>query len=362
MGAVIIVAGHNEDYSLQSNIDASANRAYRIFRGAGFTKDQIRYLASSSQDPDGDGVSEVAAPSTTANIESAIENWAKTRVDADKPLFLYMMDHGLVENFCADGCGGGGTTGSATLSDMLSTLENETNVHEVNVIIEACHSGSFIDRLNVVDSLSKAGRVIITSTDRDHNAYASAQGAYFSDAFFTCIASSKDLKTCFNQAKNAVTVTPNGQAPWLDDNGDGVSNAGDGSIAQARYVAKFFGASPPAITTAAVTVAGTSGTLTARVQAGSAKIDTVWAAIFAPSFQAPSTTTLDLGAPVVKLDPDPNTPGAYVASYPNGFTEAGQYRVVFYARDKSDDYAAPRLVLPGTISRPFATFLPMVRK
>ena len=38
----IIVAGHNEDYTLQTNIDNSANRAYRIFRGAGFTKDQIR--------------------------------------------------------------------------------------------------------------------------------------------------------------------------------------------------------------------------------------------------------------------------------------------------------------------------------
>ena len=78
-GAVIIVAGHNEDYSLQSNIDNSANRAYRIFRGAGFTKDQIRYLASSPQDPDGDGASEMTAPSTTANIQDAIEIWAATR-------------------------------------------------------------------------------------------------------------------------------------------------------------------------------------------------------------------------------------------------------------------------------------------
>ena len=124
LGAVIIVAGHNEDYSLQTNIDNSANRAYRIFRGAGFTEDQIRYLASSSQDPDGDGVSEVAAPSTTANIQDAIETWAATRVDANKPLYLYMMDHGLIENFCADGCAGSGATGSRTLGDMLTSLES----------------------------------------------------------------------------------------------------------------------------------------------------------------------------------------------------------------------------------------------
>ena len=349
LGAVIIVAGHNEDYSLQTNIDNSANRAYRIFRGAGFTEDQIRYLASSSQDPDGDGVSEVTAPSTTANIQYAIETWAASRVDADKPLYLYMMDHGLIENFCADGCTGG-VTASNTLDGMLTNLENASGVAEVNVVIEACHSGSFVDYLQgpgLHDSLSKAGRVIITSTDRDHNAYASASGAYFSDAFFTCIASSKDLKTCFNQARSAVTVSPNGQSPWMDDNGDHQYNASDGSVAQTRYVAKFFGASPPQITSAGVTIGGTNGTLTAQVQEGNAKLDTVWAAVYAPSFQEPSGTTLNLGVPVVQLSADPTVSGKYTTTYPNGFTEPGQYQVVFYARDKSDDYAAPRLVIPG---------------
>jgi hypothetical protein len=361
LGAVIIVAGHNEDYSLQSNIDNSANRAYRIFRGAGFTEDQIRYLASSSQDPDGDGVSEVAAPSTTANIQAAIETWAATRVDADKPLYVYMMDHGLIENFCTDGCATGSTE-STSLDQMLTTLENATGVDEVNVVIEACHSGSFVDYTqgpSIHDSLSKAGRVIITSTDRDHNAYASASGAYFSDAFFTCIASSKDLKTCFNLARAAVTVSPNGQSPWLDDNGDHLYNGADGSVAQTRYVAKFFGASPPQISSANVEVNGSNGTLTAQVQEGSAKIDTVWAAIYAPSFQEPSGTTLNLGVPVVQLQADPIVSGKYTTTYPNGFTEQGQYQVVFYARDKSDDYATPKSVIPGApLSE--TVFLPVV--
>ena len=42
----------------------------------------------------------------------------------------------------------------------------------------------------------------------------------------------------------------------MDDNGDGLYNGNDGSVAQTRYVAKFFGASPPAITNASVTVNG----------------------------------------------------------------------------------------------------------
>jgi hypothetical protein len=364
LGAVIIVAGHNEDFSYQTNIDNSANRAYRIFRGAGFSEDQIRYLSSSSQDPDGDGQSEVAGSTTTADIQAAIDTWAATRVDANKPLYLYMMDHGLIENFCGAGCDPSGATGSVALGQWLNTLETATGVDEVNVIIEACHSGSFIDWSSPnhanYDSLSKSGRVIITSTDRDHNAYASTQGAYFSDAFFTCIATSKDLKTCFVQARNAVTVNPNGQSPWMDDNGDAQFNASDGSVAQGRYVAKFFGASGPAITSATVTVNGTSGVLSANVRQGSAVIETVWAAIYAPSFQPPAGTTLELGVPVKKLEPVPNMPGQYTSTYPNGFTEVGQYRVVFYARDKADGYAIPTLVVPGAPSK--KVFLPLIRR
>ena len=307
-------------------------------------------------------MSEVSAPATTANIQSAIETWAVSRVNEDKPLYLYMMDHGEIENFCTDGCLGVGATGSKPLDDMLDRLEAASGVREVNVVIEACHSGSFIDNEqgpSFHDSLSKSGRVIITSTDRVHNAYASASGAYFSDAFFTCIASSKDLKTCFNQARAAVTVSPSGQSPWMDDNGDHQYNASDGSVAVTRYVAKFFGASPPQIASADVALVGADGTLTAQVQEGSAKIDQVWAAVYAPSFEEPSGTTLKLGVPVVQLAADPNVSGKYTTTYPNGFSEQGEYRVVFYARDKSDDYATPRLVIPGAVPTE-KVYLPLV--
>ena len=35
-------------------------------------------------------------------------------------------------------------------------------------------------------------------------------------------------------------IGPTGQSPWMDDNGDALYNAGDGSIAQTRYVAWYF--------------------------------------------------------------------------------------------------------------------------
>jgi len=185
--------------------------------------------------------------------------------------------------------------------------------------------------------------VVISSTGRTNNAYASATGGYFTDAFFSCIASSGSLKACYDQAKSAVALTLVNQTPWLDDNGDGLSTGADGSLAANRYVASFFGAAPPQITAATVQIAGADGTLEATVQAGGALMDVVWAVVYAPSFQEPAYTTLNLGAPSLRLDPVSGSPGLYRALYPNGFTEQGSYRVVVYAQDKAGVQAQPRL-------------------
>jgi hypothetical protein len=345
-GAVIIVAGHNGTYSLQTNIYNAANNAYQVFQGAGFSDDDIYYLAPAAQDPDGDGNSEVDATATSANLQTAV-NWASGRLDSGDPLYLYMIDHGIIEAFCTDGCASSGRTTSQNLDAWLNTLEASTDAN-VNVIIEACQSGSFIDRIgDVAASISKVGRVVIASTGRTNNAYASAQGAYFSDAFFSCIVESNSLKTCYDQANTAVETTGVNQTPWLDDNGDGLSNPVDGTIAQNRYVASSFGSFRPEIGDVSVIVAGGSGTLSATVERGAEDIDLVWAAVYPPSFQEPTTTTLNLGVPVVLLQADPEQDTLYTVSYPNGFTEEGTYRVVFYTQDQAGIHAQPKLEMVG---------------
>ncbi len=347
LGAVILVAGHNETFGLQTNIDYAVNRAYRFFQGAGFDDDHIYYLAPSAQDPDGDGASEVDAPASPAELQTAIQSWAVSRVGPGRPLHLYLMDHGLIEAFCTSGCGAGGQTVPDDLDAWLSALEAASGVDEINIIIEACHSGSFIDRQAGAGSVTRAGRVVITSTDRNNNAYASAQGAYFSDAFFSCLAASNTLKTCFEQARAAVLASGTSQSPWMDDNGDATFNSADGTIAQARYVAHFFGATPPQLVGASVAVTGTTGTLSAQVAQGGEPVQLVWAAIYAPSFVEPTETTLNLGVPTVRLDPVAGSPGTYRAVYPNGFTETGSYRVVFYAQDRASMQAQPAIVIVG---------------
>jgi len=347
-GAVLIVAGHNETFALQTNIYNAANRAYRIFKNAGFTDDDIYYIAPVEQKPEGT-VNRVDATTSPAAVQAAILTWAKEngRVGPDKPFFVYLMDHGFADKYCVSGCNDAGKITPTDLNNWLRTLETETGVDEVNVIIEACQSGSFLDRLNgeaqdIANSLSRAGRVIITSTDRANNAYASAQGAYFSDAFFSCLADSGHLKACFDQGAAAVAATGVEQVPWLDDNGDGLANGNDGTVAQNRVVTRFFSSIRPQITGAALERQGANGTLTATIEEGAEAIDIVWAAIYPPSFQEPDGVTLNLNVPTVRLEPDAGNPGRYTFTYPNGFTEAGDYRVIFYAQDTQGIHATPR--------------------
>lgn len=358
-GSVIILAGRNDTNSLQTNIENAANRAYRVFKGAGFADNDIYYLAPVSQDPNGDGVyNEVDAITSPANLQQAITVWAAGggRVGPGKPLYLYLMDHGEIDYFCADGCTSSGRFTARSLDGWLSSLESSSGVDQINVVIEACHSGSFIDRSGEpLHSISRSGRVVITSTNRDNNAYASAQGAYFSDSFFSCVAASNSLRFCFDQARSAIAATGNLQQPWMDDNGDGLSNTLDGSLAQGRYVTQFFGISPPRFVAATARAVGGNGVLEARLESGSEPIELVWAAVYAPSFQEPDDTTLDLGVPLVALSAVSGQPDLYRATYTGGFAEPGAYRVVFYAQDRVESYAQPWLVISGGAQ----VFLPM---
>jgi hypothetical protein len=341
-GAVIIVAGHNETFGLQTNIYNATNRAYRIFRSAGFSPDDIYYLAPVSQDADNDGAADTRGVTfNPAAVQQAFTIWARSRVGPEKPLFVYLMDHGLANKFCVNGCGAGNSITPDELDVWLRTLETDAGVEEITVVYEACLSGSFVQREGAIGSISKLGRVIITSTGFDNNAYASPQGAYFSDAFFSCVADSGSLKQCFDEGRAAVLATGVNQTPFLDDNGDGVFNAGDGAVAQNRFITRFFSSVRPVIENVTVVRDGANGVLSATVAEGAEDVELVWAAVFPPSFQEPADVTLNLNAPVVRLEATPAQDGAYRVEYPNGFIEGGNYRIVFYAQDRLGLNAAP---------------------
>ena len=239
LGAAIIVVGHNENFSLQSNLNNLGNLAFRTFQNAGFSDADIQYLASGGVVSLRRRSHQVDAPATAANVQDAIENWASQsgRVGPGKPLHLYMVDHGLVEALCTNGCASGGQTTPAALNTWLGALEASTGANEINLIIEMSHAGSFIvsaghlTRASQNRDASSSPRPIVTTKPMPQR-----RGAYFSDAFFACNTAGYNLKACYTQAKAVVFATGVSQYPWLDDNGDGIFSACDGSVAATRYV------------------------------------------------------------------------------------------------------------------------------
>ena len=153
-------------------------------------------------------------------------------------------------------------------------------------------------------------------------------------------------------------ATGNNQTPWLNDNADDVPNTpSDGAIASTRYLATNFGVLLPRITATGLNRVGSTGTISATVEPGDQLVKTVWAAVYAPSFQEPVGTTLDLGVPLVQLWPSADLPNVYAATY-NAFTEAGDYRIIIYAADNDGNQAVPKLVGRGQA----AVYLPMIVK
>jgi len=349
-GVALIVAGHDDNYRLQDHILYAANFAYRTFLNAGIPKARIRYLSTvndSRTDADGDEISDVYASSTSANVQAAITTWAANLTDNHTPFYLYLADHGGVDVFLTNGSGD--TLTPNELDVWLSALETATGA-SVNVVYEACHSGSFIV---TPDEISEPGRVVIASTGQANNAYpAPGRGAYFSDAFFTALGQSQDLWTSFQEGVDAVEATGLWQTPWLDANGNAVPNEPDDRApARGRGLANpgFPPERPPVVdwVLPPVSIQNGEGTVRALVRddGNTARVN-VWAVVYPPSFiepaPSPDGTMPDLGLPQVELS-DSNGDGEFVGVCQN-FTEDGIYHLVFYAEDGEGNLSQPTVL------------------
>ncbi len=349
-GAVVLVAGKRKNNDpLQPNIYNVTNDVYRLFLANGYTSERIYYLAADTGlDADGDGMSDVDALSTKGHLEEAITQWGASRVDENHPFTLYLMDHGAYDLFYLNLLSGAPETVTPLeLTGWLDQLEAAAPGVKVNVILEACHSGSFINESPQM--LSKPGRVVVASTGAYPVAYASQNGAMFSDAFVAALGRGMSLNSSFAEARWTLQQAHPDQTPWLDDNGNGIPNeVEDGREAAKRgfaYAGTFSDLQwPPYILEALVRQA--DGIIKAQVQAqeGNA-VSTTWALVYSPSYEPPPP-----GEDMVRDEDDPNVDkvalqdpdedGIYIAFH--GFVEPGTYRVVIYAIDDRGLSARPR--------------------
>jgi hypothetical protein len=340
----MIVAGHDDTYRLQANINAMGDMAYKTFLNSGISKANLRYLSPNlDRDVDGNGIKDdIAGLPTPSNVRNAIQDWSRNRgVGPGIPFYLFLVDHGGVDQFLSDGVNG--KILATDLDLWLSNLEATSGADHLNIVLEACNSGSFIDANALGPAeISAHNRVVIASTSSTLNAYPSQEGGIFSDLFWTAIGQSQDLERAFINAQSAVIATGLSQEPWLDDNGDAVANAQDGQLASTRGLGASFNGYPPVIDSVEIgAFANGEATITAQVR-DDFDLSQVEVMIYPPDFVEPPTST-DGTTPILDV-PRLKLAGLggdrYSTSY-SSFTQSGQYRLVVYAQDADGNQAFP---------------------
>jgi hypothetical protein len=357
-GAVIIVAGrYRVTDPLQQNIYNTTDKVYDLFQDQGYTAEQIYYIAPEVRK----GLSK---PATVAELGNAITQWSLDKVGPDGALTLYLFDHGSPDIFYLDEPRGQRVT-PADLDGWLQIVEAARPGVRVNVIYEACYSGSFIQQPN---SISKPGRVIITSAPADALARASRDGALFSDIFFTQLSQGSSLYASFRAASQSTRGIFVNQIPWLDDNGDDTHNGfDDGWEAQRRGFA-FAGSFtndvwPPNITQVQIPdgIENGRGVIQARILSDEKNpTQTVWAVIYPPDYVEPEP-----GPGVVDMVPEPD-PVPLISRGNNlwsaadsGFTQTGVYRIVVHAQSRDGLLAQPLAIQVVTGAK---IFLPTLQR
>jgi len=356
-GALVLVAGRlKENDSLQDNIHYVTDAVYQLFLAHGYDDSRIYYLATDT------GLDGVDALATEAALESAITTWAQDKVGPDRPFTLYMMDHGNYDKFYLDNPRGERVR-PEEVDGWLTQLEAAAPGVKVNVIVEACKSGSFID---LPQTVSEPGRVVIASTGAWKSAWPSDEGAIFSDHFIAALEQGASLYAGFQTAQWAVwSVHCDQQTPWLDDNGDGIADEEDGQEAARRGFA-FAGTLageewPPYIVQAPgpTEVERGQGVIQAKVLDDDEEgVKRVWAVIYPPSYQPPEPgeeMPQETLPTIVLLDQGNDW---YGATY-TGFDEMGVYRVVIYAEDGDGLEARPLAI---EVRTGWAVYLPLVMR
>ncbi len=354
-GAAIIVAGRlYANDPLQANIHHVASVAFQAFGEHGYDATRIQLLSTDFN------LTGTDALPTAANLQWAITTWALDKVGTDRPLTLFIVDHGIANRVYLDDLQNEFVT-PQQIDTWLTTLEGARPGLKVNVIIEACYSGSFIEP---PEEISKAGRVVIASTGASNLAWSSRNGAAFSDYFLMAVRQGESLYASFESARSAVRLAQPYQTPWLDDNGNGIPNeVSDGQEAQQRGFA-YEGTLgqvgwPPYIMEVgqSVTITQGSGQLRTRVT-DDVQVKRVWAMIYPPSYQPPASGSELIIETVPSVTLSLDNEDWYIGAYAD-FTERGPYRVVVYAEDSTGLFAQPAVII---VQNSWQVYLPLIIK
>jgi len=404
-GAVVILASRLEDGDpQQANIDNVANEFHDIVTKRGYLPNQIKFLTSKAQPRSKS--SDTRVPPSKDELRDAITEWAVAHVRDNRPFTLYIISHGdkdrnrLYIDKQIDKQNEEWITPNE-LDGWLKELEDKVPSAQINVIIESSNAGSFITG---EESISKSGRMIITSAGEDNQAYSSKKGAIFSDFFLDALDDGSTVFHSYTTGRWAARQTRPWQSPSVDANGNGIINEQDDYILASRrglLYGRFSGIlslsdeideladdkidelnwGEPFIVNINNTRIRDDRCIIEAIVRDDKKVHKVWAIIYGPnSDQSDNDGSLGTDLAVnVSLDRDPDlaldtaeqkTPESeliipldeqgndrYRAEH--DCVQKGDYRIVVNADDEEGRLADP---VGNNLVNPIMIFLPIIRK
>jgi len=331
-GNLIILAGGKSDDpkdTLKGAIQYLCNRIYQVFKIRMFKDEDIYYINNKTdQDFNGDDTADGIVDQkvkSVANLHQAMQ-WAADQAN-DGPLYLYLMDHGYKSGtFQLDS---GQILTATQLDAMLDEFEEATHRTSV-VILEACYSGSFVNKVTDSD------RMIVTSSSQDQYSFFSSDGVVsFGQFFMNRLLTGETWDVAFDNA--VLDITKIG-APYAAMSPQ--KSIGEGVTMSKVYGDFTMGSLFPEIknyTKGASVAADLPQELSVQLAVTDAAEGAVWVMVTPPNYQPPTvseeytTPTLNLDKVTFNssLDGTPNYSGSY--TFPCG----GQYTVTYYAKDSN---------------------------
>ncbi|MFZ4858968.1 MAG: putative Ig domain-containing protein [Desulfuromonadaceae bacterium] len=368
-GYAILVQGKIPNGEGLTSHNKTANKIYKTLKARGFNDESILYLSyQTSQETAAAGVTADGVPSRSA-VQNAITIWAAAKLqDIAAPLYIILVDHGSEGNFIINS----ETITPTDLNDWLTTVEGGLNTAakaEKRIIINgSCYSGGFIP------TLSKAGRVVITSATDSEESYKGPMepdgirsGEYFLDTLFSELKNGHNLEASFAAAatlirtytrkggsSNGIGLASDGavQHPLLDDDGSKTGTniisgiEGDGIVAKNIYlgVGATLTNSGQSNDIKAVTPTSFLDSKSSTLQlwlttVGShSAVSSAWAEVRSPSLtlnpSGTSTAQLDLTLDKQLMKPKNDTSNQWELPTPySAFTTSGTYEIYYYTRD-----------------------------
>ncbi|MCP4702596.1 MAG: PKD domain-containing protein [Gammaproteobacteria bacterium] len=236
-GRAILIAGGEmwEKDSLSAYSNDFVQRMYRLLLQRGFSDEDILYMNPHPPDIDLDGYPELERQDFDFFDSSVLFDGHETDLKAafaevaeylrpGQQFILYAHSHARFAYLDIR------PSYKLSIPHLRELLDSLPSAMGQIVILDSCYSGYF------ATELAAPGRIVISSTD-DSSQVWNTEHLSFSDKFINALRRGESLGLAFDFARqelqNAVRFA--GQVPWLEDDGDGLPNIGDGQAADGLY-------------------------------------------------------------------------------------------------------------------------------